>query len=148
MNMGHKLKITNEIEIDTSLNYQGYLWFSDSDSPIVFDGLSAMNKHQKFSEINFLPAANPFIIEGFLYENKQSYSIKYVDGKYFANQFTVTDDELNDSKQYIAHRMSMVDKLKFFQRWQAVKDEYCAGMEVLVPAELIFTGLILKNKQK
>jgi CRISPR type III-associated protein (TIGR04423 family) len=145
--MDNKVKITEKIEIDTSLNYQGYLWLSDSEKPVVFDGKSAMNKHDKFSEISFLSDSNPFIIEGFLYENNQSYSIKYADGKYIANKFTVSDDELEKSKSYIAHRMPTVDKLRFFQRWKPIKDEYCEGMKVLVPAELIFTGLILKNEK-
>jgi CRISPR type III-associated protein (TIGR04423 family) len=141
------LKIADKITIDTSLRYEGYLWLSDSKEPIVFDGKSPMNKNKKFAEINPFPSLNPFVIEGFLFlcANKESYSIKYVDGKYLVNRFIVTNDEKENSKAYLAHRMPEVDKLKFSQRWKSVKDEYCEGMEVLQPAEWIFTGLELKK---
>jgi CRISPR type III-associated protein (TIGR04423 family) len=71
-----------------------------------------------------------------------------VDGAYIVKDYVVTEEEKAKSKTYLAHRMPTVEKLKFVQRWKLEKDEYCNGMEVLQPAELVFTGLIFKSKEE
>ena len=68
----------NNIE---SGNYQGYVWKSDNNEPNRVSG--------DFNED--LSIHNPFIVEGFLYdeERRVSYSIKYVDGEYLIYRYEV-----------------------------------------------------------
>ena len=142
----NKLKIT---EIDPSQNYEGYLWWSDQTTPKVLNN----------EPITELPKGNnPFIIEGQLYDgyNQKSYSIRFVDGDYMIKYFDLK--ELNDKvkdkieKEYLSNRLVGVSKLRFIEFWRPVKDKLCGskigqekdkdfeGMEVLQPAETVFTG--------
>ena len=58
---------------------EGYLWWSDQQKPKVYQ--------DELIDICLDEAKNPFVVEGQLYdeENKESYSIKYVDGQYLIN---------------------------------------------------------------
>lgn len=112
--------------------YQGYLWYSDKKEPQVLNN--------EVFELEISDNTNPFIIEGQLYDGKQSISIKYVDGKYLVNTYNV--DNLGRDIQeplFYSHRMDG-RKLKFRQYWRPVTDELCEGMQVLQPAELVFVG--------
>jgi CRISPR type III-associated protein (TIGR04423 family) len=123
-------------------NYQGYLWYSDKKTPESFS-----NKEYGAFELD--ATKNPFIIEGQLYdsENRISYSIKYVDGEYFINEYKVEEADLkdNDNKvSYKAHRMGKGVVLEFLQYFREVEDELCEGMKVLQPAEKVFIGFKVK----
>jgi CRISPR type III-associated protein (TIGR04423 family) len=131
--MDHKKIDYNDFDYNAS--YEGYIWMSDSNKPDILLN-SALNK-EKFE------LGNPFVIEGLLYddEHKLSYNIRYVDGKYFIQCFHVTDEDLKkeNCKEYISNRIDG-KKLRMVQRWVAIPDEFCNGMDALQPAERIFIG--------
>ena len=120
--------------------YDGYLWYSDQKTPEVFE--------QKEWDENMLDEnANPFIIEGQLYdsENLVSYSIKYVDGKYIKNKYQLKSTDFNnvdiiDILDFKAHRMGEGRVLQFLQYYREEVDSLCEGMKVLQPKEKVFVG--------
>jgi len=136
----NKIKLT---DIDLSQKYEGYLWWSNKPKPEVY-------QNQQLPEWP-KEKANPFIIEGQLYDlsNKMSYSIRFVDGEYFIHCFDV--NELNTKvkdkieKEYLSNRLDGVSKLRFIEFWRPQEDKLCEGMEVLQPAEVVFVGF--KNKE-
>ena len=123
----------NNIE---SGNYHGYVWKSDESEPNMVSG--------SFKED--LSVLNPFIIEGFLYDEERhvSYSIKYVDGEYLICRYEVAPQDFHRDdvvqKSYFAHRMKEHKRLAFLQYWREQEDECCEGMKVLQPAEVVFVG--------
>lgn len=116
--------------------YQGYLWYSGSNEPQVL-------LDEEF-EKEISNNDNPFIIEGQLFDGKNSISIKYVDGEYIVNQYTVQPDDFNnvdvEMREFFANRMKGVKKLQFLQYWRVDSDTNCEDMEVLQPKELVFVG--------
>lgn len=125
--------------------YQGYIWRSDSERPKVFTGDKAYGGMLD-------PNENPFIIEGNLWDEAAhtSVSIRYVDGRYYIHQTTLTTEECDGYtdhstiKEYVAHRINNgTDKdkyLRFVQLWEPRPDPMCEGMEVLEPSKLVFIG--------
>lgn len=121
--------------------YQGYLWYSDKTSPTIIDG---------DFELEIDDPANPFIVEGQLWDEKgqTSISIKYVDGSYICRKYDLNSADSREKPgsvewtevTYLPNRMSGVNLLKFRQYWRAEEDPLCCGMPVLKPAELVFTG--------
>ena len=117
--------------------YVGYLWKSDSPTPIV------LNPAQEYEYIP-VNSENPFIIEGLLYDekNKISYSIIYVDGE----------------KEFLAHlNIGSNIKLLFYEYWSLAPnnpdtldspDERYEGLSILKPAEFVFYGFqkVITNK--
>lgn len=124
---------TNNIE---SGNYEGYVWYNDANEPKTIKG--------NFEED--LSVKNPFIVEGFLYDEEKhlSYSIKFVDGAYLINRYEVTSADMVSTevkkKSFYAHRMIGHKKLDFLEYWRPEEDDLCCGMKVLQPAELVFVG--------
>lgn len=122
---------------------EGYLWWSDQQKPQVFENQSI---DQCLNEVQ-----NPFVVEGQLYdkEEKKSYSIKYVDGKYLINKYKVEESDLanpdNESKCYLSNRMG--DKwLRFLRYWEEKEDQACMGMPVLKLTKNVFIGF--KEKEE
>lgn len=122
--------------------YQGYVWMSNAEKPEIIQG--------EFDK-SLDPLFNPFIIEGFLYNESDgiSYSIKYVDGNYLIIETKVDEEKYFESKEEFYANPKLqeqgIKKLKFYREWVAVKDELCAGnMEVLQPGKLVFVGFELK----
>jgi CRISPR type III-associated protein (TIGR04423 family) len=116
---------------------EGYLWWSDQQKPRVYQ--------DELIDICLDEAKNPFVVEGQLYdeENKESYSIKYVDGKYHINKYKVNESDLinqdNEVKSYLSNRMD--DRwLKFLRYWEEKEDENCMGMPVLTLTKNVFIG--------
>ena len=115
---------------------QGYVWLSDSEKPEVYNN--------KAANLVLDGGVNPFIVEGQLYdvEQKKSYSIRYVDGRYIVSSTSISDadyDSPNEIKAYFPNRMDNL-KLKFLRYWQPVKDKNCLGMEVLTLTKNVFIG--------
>lgn len=117
---------------------EGYLWYSDRDTPMVYNG-------EKIALI-LNDDSNPFVIEGQLYDSNTniSYSIKYVDGRYFVKEYSI--DEIKSApkcevvdKYFQSHRMGG-KVLHLNEVWRPAPDSFCEGMEVLQPAELVFVG--------
>jgi CRISPR type III-associated protein (TIGR04423 family) len=136
----------NITEIPKDIAYEGYLWLSDSTTPIV------VTKQQNLTGLGDLLGlshpidddSNPFIVEGQLYAPKEhlSYSIRYTDGRHIVIEYDLNKDvpKVVDDKSFIAHRLPGVSKLKFRQYWKEQKDALCEGMTTLVPADCVFVG--------
>ena len=130
-------------KIKIELPYEGYLWFSNSEAPIVYD--NATIKLPKDGD-------NPFVVEGQLYNKAKglSYSIKYVDGQYIVQEYSVTEADLknpdNQVKTYESNRMG--DKrLQFLRYWEEVLDKNNykdtanpEGLPVLTQTKNVFIG--------
>lgn len=115
-------------------NYTGYLWCSNKKEPEVF----YMTELEKEFDDN----SNPFVIEGWLTDGHVSHYIKYVDGKHIIKSFDLDDLE----NRYSSEEKTFIPSFKgfkeivFTQYWHPVVDENCESMEVLQPAEFVFTG--------
>lgn len=128
----NKINHLNEIP---SKNYEGYLWFSDSNNPIILSG-----ETYPFDQVN----TNPFIIEGLLYcaEDEVSLTIKHT-GDYhisICNLKQLPEEAALKEIKYLPHRLSGVNKVCFKQLWLAQPDPCCADMKVLTMKALLFTG--------
>lgn len=123
--------------------YEGYLWYSDQTEPEV------IYNYDEF-ELEINDNANPFIIEGQLFDGKKSISIRYVDGKYYKQEFIMEELAGVDytPKVFKAHRMGNQANLYFNQYWRPEPDELCENMDVLQPAELVFIGFNKKEEEK
>lgn len=135
--MGKIEKITEIPEA----KYQGYIWYSDSDRPEV------LTDDEKYRGFTPDAAANPFIIEGNLWDeaNSTSISIRYVDGRYYIHRTTLTPEELKNDKKYVAHRIGY-KYLRCVQLWESRPDPMCENMEVLEPSKLVFIGFTNDEK--
>lgn len=132
-----------------SLTYEGYLWMSDQENPTIYENDSVT-----------LPTegANPFVVEGQLYNEKEglSYSIKYVDGQYIVQKYEVTEADMksqdNQIKTYLSNRMGD-KKLQFLRYWEDVPDEdnftdsnNPNGLPVLTQTKNVFIGFKKKEE--
>lgn len=134
--------------------YEGYLWWSDSKTPVVYNGNQSLT-------LLLNDTANPFVIEGNLWDadNKVSIYIRYVDGHHLVRRIAVTEEEwsgIDDKcldvngvdkrqvattrKTFLAHRIPGVHSLRFLQYWEAQTDDACDGMAALQPKRLVFVG--------
>ena len=138
--------LINYQDINFEAKYEGYLWLSDANSPIVYRN-EQMDK-------SLFEKSNPFIIEGQLYDwvSMISYSIKYVDGELKVYQYQVKPDDFNsigiEEQTYIPNRMEGISGLKFLQYWRPKKDKLCEGMEVKQPCEFVFVGFETKKEEE
>lgn len=136
-------------EIPTDNSYEGYIWWSNSETAEVFQNeVLVRKKHELWpSESN-----NPFIIEGNLWDKiaETSYLIRYIDGKYLVYKFNlkVVDPKIITELEYIPHRIPQVAKLKFKEVWLEQQDPLCNGFEVLKPAFIAFVGFKYKEEKK
>jgi len=118
------------------IEYWGYLWFDDSDQPVVVDG------PYDFTRIT----DQPFIIEGNLKakDGSISISIRFLDGLYVITevdlQKALSEGVMTISHEYIAHGFGDGRTIKFIEAWIDEQDPYCCGMETLRPAWLAFDG--------
>ena len=136
----NKIKL---IEILTNNLYEGYLWWSNAQEPMVFQNEALPDWPGETD--------NPFIIEGNIVskENMLSYSIRFVDGEYQVNRYDLKDlkDKEFISKVYLPIRFSPgIKKLCFKEFWKPVPDEFCENMQVLKPAETVFIGFNCKEE--
>jgi CRISPR type III-associated protein (TIGR04423 family) len=130
-------------KIPTKVNYDGYLWWSNAQEPMVFQNESLPDWPSETD--------NPFIIEGNLVDlgSSVSYFIRFIDDEYIVNSFDLK--ELMDiefiRKTYLPNRFpSNIKKLCFKEFWKSVPDEFCNDMPVLKPAEVVFTGFNCKEE--
>lgn len=125
---------------DIPLNaiYEGYIWWSDKDAPVVlFDEQIPVT----------WPLANqlPVIIEGYIFckVNQTSYSIRFLDEGYMVTKYEIDKTENGEIVDFIPNRLKGVAKIKFLQHWEVEKDPLCAGFEVLKPKANVFVGFEL-----
>jgi CRISPR type III-associated protein (TIGR04423 family) len=129
-------KTLNEIP---TLSFEGYIWMSDQEQPKILN-----NEIYDFKSI----AANPFIIEALLYNEKENRSIhiqhtgEYQIYEYDLNQYS---SEQLSQKDYLPHRLEGVRKVNFKQIWLPESDDNSEGMEVLTLKAIVFCGF---NKEK
>ena len=116
---------------------EGYLWWSDQQKPKVYQ--------DELIDICLDETENPFVVEGLLYdeENKESYSVKYVDGLYLINKYKVDESDFinidNEEKSYLSNRMDG-RWLKFIRYWEEKEDRNCMDMPVLTLTKNVFIG--------
>ncbi|MCQ2974325.1 MAG: TIGR04423 family type III CRISPR-associated protein [Bacteroidales bacterium] len=137
------MKVMQITDIDKTQKYEGYLWYSDKETPDVYED-------KVLGE--FIKTNGSFIVEGQLYdrEHRKSYSIKYLGGNYLVNAFDVDDNDFNIEgidKYYLSNKMGN-RQLHFLQYWDEVKDDNCPGMKVLQPTRLVFVGFENAPKNK
>lgn len=117
--------------------YEGYIWRSNQQKPLVITP-------DKPYGVDLRDTDNPFVVEGNLWNETSNVSImiKYVDGKYIVRRTVVTDECRKNAteKEFIAHRIDGVKKLKFLQYWVETVDALCEGMTTLRPGKLVFVG--------
>ena len=130
------------------LTYEGYLWMSDQENPAVYENDSVTLPEE---------GANPFVVEGQLYNEKEglSYSIKFVDGQYIVLEYNVTEVDMknpdNQIKTYLSNRMGD-KKLQFLRYWEEVPDvdnftdsNNPKGLPVLTQTKNVFIGFKKKE---
>ena len=124
-------------------NCEGYLWWSDQEEPELYD--------EKALDVSLDETKNPFVVEGQLYdkEEKESYSIKYVDGQYLIKTYKVEASDFtnkeNETKKFLSNRMGG-RWLEFLRYWEEKKDENCMNMPVLTFTKNVFVGF--KEKEE
>jgi len=121
-------------DIPVGINYEGYLWWSDQESPKVL-----------LNEIlTPLPVENklPAIIEGYLFnsESQTSYSIRFLDDGYIVMKYEIDNTDIGDIVDFIPNRLNGVSKIKFLQYWKPEIDTLCEEFEVLKPKANVFVG--------
>lgn len=136
------MKINSISEIQ-SLKYEGYLWMSNMQKPEIYTD----------KELELPTKANPFIVEGQLYNKDKglSYSIKYVDGEYVIHEHKVTkadiDNPDNEIKEYLSNRMDN-RWLKFLRYWEKVEDKNCNDKFVLKLTKNVFIGFKEEKEER
>jgi CRISPR type III-associated protein (TIGR04423 family) len=124
-----------QIEDIPSLNYGGYLWYSDSRNPLI---IKDDFKPDLLSEL-------PFVVEGNLWAEKEkvSISIKHINGEYIISSFSLDaiDDLESKTKKFISNIPSFT-QYKIYQHWESVTNENCENMLVAKPVWFAFVGLI------
>ena len=137
-----------KIDVNKDLNYEGYIWLSDKEEPTVYED----------DPVTLPKEGNPFVVEGQLYNKAEglSYSIKYVDGQYIIQKYTVTEEDMknkdNEVKEYKLNRKA--DKwLKFLRYWEEIPDEdnfkdeeHPNGLPVLTMTKNVFIGFKEKGE--
>lgn len=115
--------------------YEGYLWPSDQSNPEVLMG-------QTPKSITLRDGENPFITEGLLWnpEDKESISIRYVDGRYFVTTHQITPEQVTTPVNYLPHRLPGIKSLKFLRIWKKEQDPLCEGMDTLQLKASLFVG--------
>lgn len=115
--------------------YTGYIWYSDVKEPEVF--------HETGKEFSFNNNQNPFVVEGWLTNGNKSFHVQHVDGKH-----NIYEYDLNELKDVEHKEHEFIPSFKeckmlvFNQYWRPETDKLCEDMQVLVPAEFVFVGLI------
>jgi CRISPR type III-associated protein (TIGR04423 family) len=132
------MKKINISDIDFSINYQGYYWYSNSKHPIVI--LNDKISEQVFSTL-------PFIVEANFYskESSISISIKNIDGIYFFHQVDFSNAIKNQCTvdEYLVHDLEGISKIKMLQYWEeSEQEELLENMSTLVPSWIAFIGFV------
>lgn len=127
-------------------NYVGYIRRSDATQNKVFAS-------QQTVDITLDDSANPFIVEGELYDadKGESLTIRYADGHYYVKTFHITPEDTKGSgrvtrKEYLPLRMPGVGKLVYLLFWDEVSDPLCEDMMTLQPGNLVFVGFKAEEK--
>lgn len=127
------MKLENLAEIPP-VEYIGYLWFDNNDTPYLVDGL--------YDFVSIEPI--PFIIEGHLKakDNSVSISIRYLDGEFIIQKIDWNRVQREDCQliahEYIAHGFEEHKTIIFQEAWLPVPDKQCEDMITLRPTWVAF----------
>ncbi|KPA16355.1 hypothetical protein MHK_003413 [Candidatus Magnetomorum sp. HK-1] len=157
--MNYKFKTLSNLNEIPKLKYQGYIWISDKDKPIIRN-----NQDFDFSEIS----ENPFIVESYLYARNEciSIGIKHIDGQYYISKIDLTGLDLNNipKSEFTSHSYlcdPSINKkddesnnkqheefkyINFIEFWEKEIDEHCEYLPVLKPAWIAFIGFSKKER--
>ncbi len=114
--------------------YEGYIWISDSNTPIVANIVE---------KITMIESNSKFIIEGFIRCGVSSYSIKHVDGTHKIVKFDMEAIEGNSDyvkRSYVAHPRLQKEEVCFYELWESEKDPMCENGDVLQFKAMVFIG--------
>ncbi len=131
---------TNIREISSEIPFEGYLWLSDSSEPVVYD-------HRQV-DWSIVGDAVPFVVEGNLFDGRNSYSIRHTGSGYEIREFT--EEDMNGLECSVRHFMSnRMDgrRLVFKQLWKAENDPLCCDMPSLRPWAMVFCGFNKTDKE-
>ncbi len=137
--MNHRIELN---KMDPTADYEGYLWWSNEESPDIYRGEPVKSRDKK--TIWPTNTDNPFIVEGNLWNKKEetSYLIRFIDGEYLVYEFDMKN--IDPSKitrhKYLPNRMPGIEKLMFTEVWEEQSDPYCNNFNVLKPAFIAFVG--------
>lgn len=128
------VKPYKELNQIPTLDYEGYVWFSNDEYP------------KKPNEVDFKNIGqNPFIQEALLFSKKENVSVMvrhtgdYHISEFHLNEFPKKYEMIE--KQYYPHRLGFNDKrVCISQLWIPEPDPNCEGMEVLTLKAHLFTG--------
>ena len=128
------MKKINLQQFPFELAFEGYCWYSNASKPRVFNN-EILTKD--------LFTLLPFIVEGNLYSEEKgiSINIKNIDGDYLITQAQIKTLE---PKEYLAHRLDGVGKIKLVHHWEEAPDDLLEGMTTLVPVWMAFKGFVNK----
>lgn len=120
-------------------SYEGYYWLSDREEPVIVNGTN-------LPVDNYPEGSIPFIIEAYVYDKtkRESYSVRYADGKYIVCKTeNITDEEIKQAQMYIGTRK--LGTLKFVQRWEKSTVKY-DGLDFMTqePTDFCFVGFLKK----
>ncbi len=130
-------------QIPRDKTYQGYLWYSNEKAPDTM-------LDQQLPD--FANLANPFIVEGNLFDaaSNLSYQIRTMDGVTSVMQYdmhTLPDGHQVIDKMYLPQRLhKSVKELLFAEVWVPEPDPLCENMPVLKPAFAAFVGFKFKEE--
>lgn len=125
--------------INYNIEYDGYLWYSDSKSPIILMG-------ERISLDTF--SSLPFVIEGYLYsksENGLSIKIKHIDGEYIVSSVelnSIPTDQLTQNDFVAIKNNEGLKTIRSVQYWEKISDPLCENMETLEPSWVAFNGFL------
>lgn len=123
--------------------YQGYIWLSDAEAPIILD-------REPFPLEALKETEERFIVEAQLFDPIAKQSIRMIFSNNTLSPYiydleildTTRVCENQDVRRYVGNRMN--GKMLYFkQYWKNETDENCAGMDTLKPAELVFIGFTM-----
>lgn len=132
--------LLNECSIP-SARYEGYVWMSDSQQPLVLQGQEEYALTRSASTL-------PFVVEAQLYDRtlRTSYSLRWTDGRYllYKHELGEHQEEAREERflphPRIAAQLPENARLHFLQDWVEQTDPLCEGMPVLTPGARVFVG--------
>ncbi len=139
-------KTLNNFKEIPQLEYEGYIWESSKENPKKVTSEAELTKYENSGK-----PANPFIMEGHLYNKDKniSISIRHVSGRYYITQFNLgeLDEKTNFvDKFYLANKkLEKENKLHFKEIWLPEPDENCPDMQVMTKKAVVFAGFRKKE---
>ncbi len=114
--------------------YEGYIQMSDSRINNIFIQPNKLPKWKELhNDINY-------ILEMALYEpkSKKSILIRQINDKWSVIEKYLNENDLQNSDDFFTIKYNI--KARIVQIWQKEEDDFCLGLETLIPKTLFFAG--------